>query len=287
MRLKFLNLTYLAMAVISSSWVIFDLYSAIALESTTATYLSDDTIAALLNIPILAGILLALFSCYKYPIRTRNQTRDKVVSVPLKQPGKNNSREKLAARYKDSQDDHADSKNILKSHTTTLDVNSTAQDVDGIFLNPPEDDDYEDGDEFYPAVEHSEGIGQTDSQPLEPITEAQVLSRFGRNDQAIDLLLDAFSSIDGNNDAIATQALKIIDDELDKASITSNRELHLQSIRNESVIRFLKEPWKLSDETRQKIQPESSTQTNSEAGDSGEPLVIRKNSSNMLVLKYR
>ena len=278
MRLRFLNSTYLVMVVISSSWVIFDLYSAIVLDSTTGTYLSEDTIAALLNIPILAGILLALFSCYKYPIRTRNQTRNKVVSVPLEQPGKNNSREKLAARYKDSQADHADSKNSLNTHTTTLNVNATTLDVDDKFLNSPEDDDCEDGDDFYPAVEHSERISQKNSQSLEPITEAQVLSKFGRNDQAIELLLDAFSSIDGNNDAIATQALKIIDDELDKASTTSNREHHLQSIRNESVIRFLKEPWKLSDETRQKIQPESSTQTNSEAGDSGEPLIIRRNS---------
>ena len=184
MRLRLLNLTtYLVIAVIASSWVMFDFYSAIVLDSTTATYLSEDTIAALLNIPILAGILLALFSCYKYPIRTRNQTRNKVVSVPLKQPGKNNSRGKLAARYKDSQDDHADSKNSLPTHTTKLSVNSTVLDVGDRFLNPPEDDDYEDGDEFYPAVEHSEGIGQTDSQPLEPIIEAQVLSRFGRNDQ--------------------------------------------------------------------------------------------------------
>jgi hypothetical protein len=275
------------MVVISSSWVIFDLYSAIVLDSTTGTYLPEDTIAALLNIPILAGILLALFSCYKYPIRTRNQTRNKVVSVPLEQPGKNNPREKLAARYKDSQANHAGSKNSLNTHTTTLSVNSSARDVDDKFLNPPEDDDCKNGDEFYPAVEHSERISQNNSQYLEPIIEAQVLSKFGRNDQAIDLLLDALSSSDGNYDAIATHALKIIDDELDKASITSNREFHLQSIRNESVIRFLKEPWKLSDETRQKIQPESSTQINSEAGDSGEPLAIRRNSSNIDDVKHR
>jgi hypothetical protein len=275
------------MVVISSSWVIFDLYSAIVLDSTTGTYWSGDTIAALLNIPILAGILLALFSCYKYPFRTRNQTRNKVVSVPLEQPGKNNPREKLAARYKDSQANHAGSKNSLNTHTTTLSVNSSARDVDDKFLNPPEDDDCKNGDEFYPAVEHSERISQNNSQYLEPIIEAQVLSKFGRNDQAIDLLLDALSSSDGNYDAIATHALKIIDDELDKASITSNREFHLQSIRNESVIRFLKEPWKLSDETRQKIQPESSTQINSEAGDSGEPLAIRRNSSNIDDVKHR
>ena len=59
---------------------------------------------------------------------------------------------------------------------TPLNVDSTDLGVDDQFLNPPEDDDYEDGDEFYTAVEHSECISQKNSQPLEPIIEAQVLS---------------------------------------------------------------------------------------------------------------
>ena len=75
MRLRLLNLTYLAVAVIATSWVLSDFYSTIVLAGTTGTTWSEGTIAAFFNIPILAGILILLFAFYKYPARTRDQIR--------------------------------------------------------------------------------------------------------------------------------------------------------------------------------------------------------------------
>ena len=89
MRLRLLNLMYLAATGIVSIWILSDLYSAIVPDGTTGTSWSEGTIAAVFNIPILAGILILLFTFYRYPYGTGNHKRKKQkggkkdVSTPL------------------------------------------------------------------------------------------------------------------------------------------------------------------------------------------------------------
>ncbi len=308
MRLRLLNLTYLAVAVIASSWVLSDLYSAIVLAGTTGTAWSEGTIAAFFNIPILAGILILLFAFYKYPTRTGDQisnlrTGNKVVSPPLKQTSEkisrekqlsqdketrdahgdsdsnlnrvNNTRERHPSRGKEARDAHADSDNSLNTESTKLSMDSTTLDVDDYFLNPPKDDGYEDNREVSHTGELLDNIDQAKPHSLEPLIEAQVLVKFGRNDHAIEMLLDAFSNSDSKSDAIATQVMTIVNDELNSESTSSARAYHLRLKRNEIVIRFSKERAKLSDVTWKKIQLENPTQKKIEYSDPVDILTMR------------
>ena len=105
--------------------------------------------------------------------------------------------------------------------------------------------------------------------------EAQVLVKFGRNDHAVELLLDAFTNSDSNCDAIATQVVTIVNDELNEESISAGRELHLLLKRNDIVIKFSKDRAKLSDTTWEKIQSENPMQKDFEYPDPVEILTMR------------
>jgi hypothetical protein len=99
--------------------------------------------------------------------------------------------------------------------------------------------------------------------------------KFGRNDHAVDMLLDAFTNSDSNSDAIATQVMTIVNDELNEESISTGRELHLRLKRNDIVIKFSKEQAKLSDVTWKKIQLENPMQKDYDYPDPVEILTMR------------
>ena len=169
-----------------------------------------------------------------------------------------------------------DTDTSANTDSTTLNMDSTTLDVDDYFLNPPKDDDHIDNNEFCNTGEISEEIDQGDYESVAPRIGAQILVRFGENDHAVDLLLDAFTGDCGaESDAIAIQILKIINDELNDNSISAVRDLHLQLKRDEILDSFSKNHGKLSDMTWKRIQMENPILEYSDYSDSVKMSVAR------------
>ncbi len=278
MRLRFF-LTYLVVAVIASGWVLFDLYSAIVLDGIKGTASSEGTITSILNMPILAGILILLFSFYRYPYGPGNYKRNKQIgskkesSAPLILTSKKISREWQSSQDKETQDAEIDHDNSLSTDSTMLFMESTTLDVDDYFAIPTEDVAHREYDQEVQTFDFS---GESSSESLEPLVEAEVLAKFGRFNQAIEILLDEFTGNEGNCDEIATQILKFINNELGKESTKLERMSLLELEINEIVNVFSNGRAKLSDEIWQKIQLLNPIQTAiTEDSDPEEALVVQ------------
>ena len=91
---------------------------------------------------------------------------------------------------------------------------------------------------------------------VDPITEAKVYAACGRKAQAIDLLVDTFSSEGIDHDAATNELLTLFHQELKSPDTSKKSKILLQTQREEFLAKLEKSEIQLSDDTWKRIQPD-------------------------------
>ena len=77
-RLKWLNCGYLLVSIAATVWVLLDLYSVMVSGGGHYPESPDNVLSSFLNLPILAGGLVFLFTLYKYPLNKLRQSENRI-----------------------------------------------------------------------------------------------------------------------------------------------------------------------------------------------------------------
>ena len=248
MRTKLLNLAYLGMAFLATGLLIHSKFGLFGFDGSQTAITSDLLLSAIPEIFLLSGFLFLLYTLYKYP--SRKKVVDLLLQRSMEDPHKNSCPVTESVGVE-----------LFEVELDTL-VAITTEDFE---LEPPKSELLVSTRTF--NLSNGDDSEHPKFNSLSLLEEAELLSTYGQNNQAVTLLLDAFSETFKVHDDLVLKILEIIDREIHSVATSAQRLKALHSKRDVLLTKFALERGKLSDEVWLQIYAGHPVQTDQDYKD--------------------